>query len=112
MNTPAPRHLVAPLNHLGEREGDGRESKYYQHDGGYYEDIVVPFNQKGYYSANNSTTSDSLPSTAVDTNGVFARQVPNEVDYPVVYSTTNAEERYIPHLKDDTAMVEPPHTRG
>jgi hypothetical protein len=101
-NSIAPRQLVAPLKHLGNE----RESKYYQHDGGYYEDRAIPLNQKAYYSGNNSMTSDSLPSTAVDTN---SRQVPNEVDYPVVYAT-HAEERHVPHLKDGT-MVEPPHTR-
>jgi hypothetical protein len=114
---PTPRHLVAPLNHLGEREGDGRESKYYQDEGGYYDDVVTaPYPQQAFYSGNNSVSaSDSLPSTAVEPyaaaaggggGGVF-RQVPNEVGYSPVN-----EERHVPHLKDNiTTTIEPPHTR-
>ncbi|KAI7902211.1 uncharacterized protein BX663DRAFT_512127 [Cokeromyces recurvatus] len=111
----APRHLVAPL------EGDGRESKFYPltNDGYYYEDIIAPSYPptKAFYSRNNSITSDSLPSTAIDSNNNIStsyngmRHVPNEVDYPVV--ATNLEERHVPHLKDDDDIprIEPPHTR-
>ncbi|KAL7324356.1 hypothetical protein PS15p_209561 [Mucor circinelloides] len=113
--SPAPRHLVAPLNHFGEREGDGRESKYYQDGGGYYDDIVAttPYAQQAFYSGNNSVAaSDSLPSTTVEPYSVGSagfRQVPNEVDYPPPAMT---EERHVPHLKDDVATtVEPPHTK-
>ncbi|CAO3641395.1 unnamed protein product [Mucor fragilis] len=113
--SPAPRHLVAPLNHLGEREGDGRESKYYQDGGGYYDDIVAtaPYPHQAFYSGNNSVAaSDSLPSTTVEPYSVGSagfRQVPNEVDYPPPALTG---ERHVPHLKDDVATtIEPPHTK-
>ncbi|OAD00382.1 hypothetical protein MUCCIDRAFT_157046 [Mucor lusitanicus CBS 277.49] len=113
--SPAPRHLVAPLNHLGEREGDGRESKYYQDGGGYYDDIVAttPYPHQAFYSGNNSVAaSDSLPSTTVEPYSVGSagfRQVPNEVDYPPPALTG---ERHVPHLKDDiTPTIEPPHTK-
>ncbi|KAK4512057.1 uncharacterized protein ATC70_013300 [Mucor velutinosus] len=113
--SPAPRHLVAPLNHLGEREGDGRESKYYPDGGGYYDDIVAttPYPHQAFYSGNNSVAaSDSLPSTTVEPYSVGSagfRQVPNEVDYPAPAMTG---ERHVPHLKDDvTTTIEPPHTK-
>lgn len=127
---PAPRHLVAPFAGLGtNREGDGSESKYYQHDGGYYDDIVPPSNlypKSGFYSTTDSVTSDSLPSTTVDNSyyssqnyslGGGIRHVPNEVDRPV-YTTTNGvppvtplttEERHVPHLKEN--IEEPPHSK-
>ncbi|GAN11342.1 hypothetical protein MAM1_0554d10901 [Mucor ambiguus] len=113
--SPAPRHLVAPLNHLGEREGDGRESKYYQDGGGYYDDIAPtsPYPHQTFYSGSNSVAaSDSLPSTTVEPYSVGSagfRQVPNEVDYP---PPAMAGERHVPHLKDDvTTTIEPPHTK-
>ncbi|CEP17663.1 hypothetical protein [Parasitella parasitica] len=109
--SPAPRHLVAPLNHLGEREGDGRESKHFQDGGGYYDDVVTnPYMQQTFYSGNNSVAaSDSLPSTTVEPYSATGfRQVPNEVDH----GTAAGEERHVPHLKDnDAANIEPPHTR-
>ncbi|KAI8090170.1 uncharacterized protein B0P05DRAFT_529631 [Gilbertella persicaria] len=107
LDSPAPRHLVAPLQHLGD---NGRESKYFQNEGGYYEDVVAPYpTTAAYYSGNNSVASDSLPSTAVDnsTYGGGVRHVPNEADYLV---SPNNTARHVPHLKDNHAQ-EPPHSK-
>lgn len=129
---PAPRHLVAPFAGLGtNREGDGSESKYYQHDGGYYDDVVPPSNpypKSGFYSTTDSVTSDSLPSTTVDNSyyssqnyqlGGGFRHVPNEVDRSVSTATAASgippvmplatEERHVPHLKEN--IEEPPHSK-
>lgn len=115
--------LVLPVNHMGPRERDIRYSQNYHQDYGYYQDVVVPFNQNAYYSGNNSTTSESVPSTAVDTAGTngrqvpstavdtagtYGRQVPNQIDN-LIYKT-NAEERFIPHVKDDY-IINAPHTK-
>lgn len=135
---PSPRQLVAPMAglHLAadNREGDGRDSKYYLHDGGgYYEDttMVSPIYAPYYSNSNSVAASDSSPSTTVENNGysspTFAtfnnrgRHVPNEVDNST--TTTNnynnvpvaaaaekeKEERHVPHLKE--TMEEPPHSK-
>ncbi|KAI8639484.1 hypothetical protein BD408DRAFT_421376 [Parasitella parasitica] len=109
--SPAPRHLVAPLAHIGEREGDGRESKHYQDGGGYYDDVVTTiYPQQAFYSGNDSVAaSDSLSSPTVEPYSATGfRQVPNEVDN----GTAASNARHVPHLKDsDATTVEPPHSR-
>lgn len=115
-NQPLPRHLVAPMAglHVGsEREGNGRDSKYFSHEGGggggYYDD-VSPYQKSAavagtYYNSTNTNNSnsvagsDSLPSTTVDNGGYISpvfgtfndgRHVPNEVDNSTTTISNNA----------------------
>lgn len=72
LNTPTPRHLVAPLSNGGNNPYN-------------YDDT---FPKPSYYYYNNESVSTD--STTVD----GTRHVPNEVD-------TAREGRHVPHLKDE-----------
>ncbi|CAO3699633.1 unnamed protein product [Rhizopus stolonifer] len=100
-----PRHFIAPLQGVS---GGTRESKHLG-DGTSEELIGADYNNpRGYFvnRTEESINSNSIPSTAVESNPMLAsydlhRHVPNEIgsSYP--------EERHVPHLKEH----EPPHFR-